>query len=165
MHAGANFADANIGGHADFANATAHGDVSFRHTTFGRGEYRGVKDVGTADFADAQIPHIVLGDGSRTEAADTSLLIVNPDTRHQTPDNSGTRHSGDDMTCPLPAAQRRRAHGEFRVSTGDVPATAAVDDLAAAYVGQRTGAVLLSLRRPGPAPRTRGPSPLRPASA
>ena len=92
MHAGADFAGASIGGPADFVNTTAHGDLNFRRTTFGRDEHRGVKDVGATDFAGAHIPHIVLGDGTRTEAADTSLLAVNPDTRHlamQVPHASG----------------------------------------------------------------------------
>jgi uncharacterized protein YjbI with pentapeptide repeats len=90
MYAGADFGDATIGGPADFVNATAHGDVSFRGATFGRGEFRGVKLVGTADFTGAQMSHIVLGDGSRTEITDTSLLGVDPDTRRMTMQMPGT---------------------------------------------------------------------------
>ena len=105
MHAGADFAGASIGGPADFVNTTAHGDLNFRRTTFGRGEYRGVKDVGTTDFAGAQIPHIVLGDGTRAEAADTSLLAVNPDTRH--------------LAMQVPPASGPPAH----VCLGEIPVT------------------------------------------
>jgi uncharacterized protein YjbI with pentapeptide repeats len=90
MYAGVDFGDATIGGPADFVNATAHGDVSFRGATFGLAELRGVKLVGTADFTGAQMSHIVLGDGSRTEITGTSLLGVDPDTQRMTMQMPGT---------------------------------------------------------------------------